>query len=156
MKVTFAIAALLGLSEAVQVERHHKRSQYAYFDRHHRLVQMRSYPGVTLMQTEVDIESDPIHGSLGPPARAPYEPNEEQKLEADLRSRKPRPEPEYEDETVKTTENSLNIAEKITNTKMEEPFDVIKAEAKFLKANPIVHYKVEDSSDEDEETRATR
>lgn len=145
MKVSFAIVALLGYSAGVSVEKRHHR---------HGLVQRKSYPGVTFIQSEV--ESDPIHGSLGPAARAPYVPNAEQKLEAHLRTLKPR-EFTHETETFTDTMNSLKIAEKITGNKMEEPFDVPKRIAKLQKSSPIVHYKIHDiSDDEDADTKATR
>lgn len=99
--------------------------------------------------------SDPIHGSLGPPKRPPYEPSADEKVEADLRSRKPI-KYKYEDETVHDTEKSIAIAEKLVKGKMQEPHDVIKAEMKKSKANPLVKYPVYDSDDEDPDTVETR
>lgn len=107
--------------------------------------------GVRFVQTS----SDPIHGSLGPASRLPFEPNDAQKLEAHLRTLKPRSF-ELEEETVKDTEKSIATAEKIAKGKMEEPYDVVKALAKTLKHAPNVAYTIHDSDDEDPETVETR
>jgi hypothetical protein len=121
MKVTLVIAALLGMTEGVTLSKRHSRGHYASFNNEHSLVQKRSYPGVTLLQTEA--ESDPIHGSLGATIRTPYKPTEEQVLESHMQTLKPRT---YtaEKETVDVTAKSIKIAEKITGVKMEEPFDI--------------------------------
>lgn len=79
------------------------------------------------------MQSDPIHGSLGPPPFRKYEPNDEQKLENELRQYKPI-EYDHEQETVYDTENSIKTAEAIVGDKMAEPYDVEKRKA--LMGNP--------------------
>lgn len=102
------------------------------------------------------MESDPIHGSLGPPPGRKVDPTPEQALEEDLRKYKPR-EYTHEVETVKDTENSISTAEKLVGSKMAEPYDVEKKKAKDAKNGPpTVRYTIHDSDDEDPDTIETR
>lgn len=110
--------------------------------------------GMTFVQNHSG--SDPIHGSLGPPkSKTVFEPSAEAKLEADLRTYKPRSFT-HDQEEVLDTEHSIKIAEKLTKGKMAEPFDVEKRDKKLKTYAPVVSYTIADSDDEDADTVETR
>jgi hypothetical protein len=100
------------------------------------------------------MESDPIHGSLGPPGGRKIELTPEEKLEEELRQYRPITY-EHEHDTVVDTNNSIKIAETITGNKMAEPYDIEKRN-KILGNPEAVKYQLHDSDDEDPETYETR
>lgn len=110
----------------------------------------RSYPGVTMISSAAQLESDPIHGSLGPPK---VDINDLDGAAAfEEKQRRMPPATFKDDEDVTTTTNSIKEAEKITKGKMEEPFDPL-VQAKIA---PTVKYTLADSDDEEEDTVETR
>lgn len=110
----------------------------------------KSYPGVTMISSAAQLESDPIHGSLGPPKVDMKDLGEAAAFEEKQRRMPPA---KYEDdEDVKTTMNSIKKAEKLTDGKMEEPFDPL-VQAKIA---PTVKYTLADSDDEEDDTVETR
>ena len=122
-----AVLALLGAVNAIELSR------------------LRQYPGVTFVQ------SDPIHGSLGPPPPPAAEDlTPEQQFELKQRGMRPL---ELEDsEEVVDTHNSVKVAEGIVGAKMTEPSDP--EELAKLEKSP--KYKLHTSEDEDEDTKETR
>ena len=135
MKISLAVLALLGTTEGVKLQHHHSS--------HHNI-------GGRFVQ------SDPIHGSLGPPPTRIVEPTPEQKFEAEQRLFKPRT---YTDDpdVVDVTANSIKIAETLTKTKFPEPHDVAARKAREDKKKPpLVNWKMQDSDDEDPDTVETR
>jgi hypothetical protein len=110
----------------------------------------KSYPGVTMISSAAQLNSDPIHGSLGPPKVDMKDLDGAAAFEKKQRSMPPAK--FTDDEDVTTTTNSIKKAEGLTGGKMEEPFDpLVKA-----KIAPTVKYSLADSDDEEDDTVETR
>ena len=103
------------------------------------------YPGVTFIQ------SDPIHGSLGPPKVPLDDLTPEQAFEEKQR-RMPAPDLKDDKETTIDTADSIKTAEKLVGAKMAEPEDP--KQKKLIEETP--EYKLHTSEDEDDDTRETR
>ena len=107
----------------------------------------KQYPGVTFLA----LDSDPIHGSLGPPAVDIHDLTPEQAFEENLRRKKAQVFQDEKDSTVETRE-SIDTAEKLTGQRMADPRDA--KEEKRIEEAPEYHLHTAD--EEDEDTKETR
>ena len=165
--VSLAVLALLGDAAAIRHHhkhhhRHHHPKQFVQFidgdfDDDEQMVQRNvmgapvAVPIGTLLQSQADAFSDPIHGSLGEPKIPMADLNPDQQFEQRQRNMKPL-DLKPEKETVDVTENSIKVAEGLTGAKMAEPTDP----KQLKKVEPPVQYYHHDAADEDEDTVETR
>ena len=111
--------------------------------------EIRYFPGVRFVQ----VESDPIYGSLGPPKVDPADLTPEQKFELDQRKKKPAA--IVLDEHIQATDASIKQAEKMVGAKMPSPDDP-EQKKKFEEEvdTPFYHYHT--AEEETEDTKETR
>jgi hypothetical protein len=101
-------------------------------------------------QAAMQVESDPIHGSLGPPKVKLDDLLPDQQFEERQRRMPPA---KFEDsEDVKTTTNSIKIAEELVGDKMPGPTDA----KQVKKYTPTPMYHLHTPEEEDEDTKETR
>jgi hypothetical protein len=100
-------------------------------------------------QSAMQVESDPIHGSLGPPPVKMEDLTPEQQFEEGQRRMPPAKYTPAEEVTV--TDNSIKIAEELVGDKMASPTG---PDAK--KYVPWAKYHLHTADEEDEDTKETR
>ena len=165
--LSLVVLALLGETEARshRHHRHHKRNptnkRYVQFIDHADAIgdEDNNILNKSAPQSNPDeglgvrfVQSDPIHGSLGPPKAKREDLTVEQQFEWDQRRIKA-PKLVDEEETVGVTNQSIKIAEGIVGAKMPNPQSPEELKKVTERQVQYPHY---DSDDEDEDTVETR